>query len=158
MRYLGTYDTIPLSNDSDTYKFQQDFGFLRDDGFLIISPTGTTTDGASIPPFPPVIRMILGHPLAGTNKLWAAPHDSLYRKCTVIIDTSEIDPDFAFLNWRELSADYFRHQDFFDRKFADETLLMALKYSKKSFLKRWAVYRMVRRFGRGWWGSKNKSK
>ena len=154
MRYLGIYDTIPLTNNSDTYKYQQDFGFLRDDGFLIISPMATTTDGASIPPFPPFIRMILGHPLAGDNKLWSAPHDSLYRKCAIIIDTKEIDPDFAFAFWRELDSTHFRHQDYFDRKFADNTLMQALKCSKKSFIKRWAVYRMVRLFGRGWWSKK----
>ena len=155
MRFLGIYDTIPLANDSDTYKYQQDFGFLRDDGLLIISAIGTTTDGASIPRIPPIIRFLLGDPLSGDNKMWASPHDALYRKCAVILDTLTVgDIDKAFANWRDLPAKHFKHQASFCRKFADETLLQAMKCCGENICKRWAVYHAVRKFGRGWWKNK----
>jgi len=152
MKFLGIYDTIPLTNDSDTYKYQQDFGFLRDDGIMVIAPVGTTTDGASIPAFPPIIRFLIGGPLQGDNKLWASPHDALYRKLAIIIDTADIaDIDMAFIDWRELSPIHFEHQANFTRKWADETLLQAMMCAGEGFIKRWAVYHAIRACGRGWW-------
>jgi len=73
MKFYGRYDTIPKENDSNTYIYQQDFGFLRDDGLLVIAPVGSTTDGASVPRF---LWRMFGHPLFGDNKEWGSPHDA----------------------------------------------------------------------------------
>lgn len=153
-RFIGLYDTIPLANDPNTYKYQQDFGFLRDDGILVISATGTTTDGASIRP--KILWVLLGSPLEGFNKHWASPHDAGYRKCAVFIDTT-IDgaptPEEMFLNWREIDSKYFIHQTCLNKAFTDDTLRQAMKACSEPMWKRSMVYRGVRIFGckNGWW-------
>ena len=152
MKFYGRYDTIPKENDSNTYIYQQDFGFLRDDGLLIISPKGTTTDGASIPRF---MWRLVGHPLYGANKEWASPHDNLYSKHAIIIDTTHrlsLQPSVMFFSWREQSSSVFIHQTCFDKKFADDTLLQAMKTCGEPRIKQMAVYPSVRLFGKGWWG------
>ena len=148
--FYGNYDTRPLMRGSDTYSYEEDFGFCRDDGLLIISPTGTTTDGASIRP--KIIWTFMGSPLEGFNKEWSSAHDSLYRKAAVILDANTVDDSvFAFHNWRDIPAKHFVHQTNFMRKFADQTLLQAMKACGEGWLKRRTVYRAVRLFGKGWW-------
>ncbi len=149
--FIGLYDTIPIASDSDTYKFQRDFGFIRDDGIMVISQKDTTTDGASIPKF---MWWMFGSPLQGANKEWSAPHDSLYRKQAIIIDCVDLDPldiTTVFENWRDLASTYFIHQASLDKWFADDTLRQAMIASGSSEAKRWAVYHAVRMFGKGWW-------
>ena len=151
--FYGNYDTRPLMRGSDTYVYEEDFGFCRDDGLLVISPTGTTTDGASIRP--KIIWVFMGSPLEGFNKIWSSPHDSLYRKIAVILDTNTVeDAQDAFMHWRDLPSKHFIHQTKFRRKFADQTLLQAMKASGEGWCKRKTVYRAVRMFGgeAGWWG------
>jgi len=151
--FYGDWDTKPLMAGSDTYVYEQDFGFCRDDGLLIISPMGTTTDGASIRP--KIAWVWLGSPLEGFNRRWSASHDSGYRKTAVILDTNTVsDINYAFVNWRDIPASHFVHQTTLNRKFFDQTLLQAMKACGESFVKRQTVYRMVRLFGRkaGWWG------
>jgi len=153
-RFFGRYDTIPLEDDPDTYEYQRDFGFLRDDGIMIISATGTTTDGASIRP--KILWIPLGSPMEGGNKYWASPHDSLYRKCAVLIDTTFIgsfEPIKMFQNWQTLDKHFFIHQTDMDKVFADDTLRQAMKAWGEPTWKRSMVYRGVRIFGRnnGWW-------
>ena len=70
---------------SDTYVYEEDFGFCRDDGLLIISPKGTTTDGASLPK---IAWLFMGSPLEGYNRRWSSNHDATYRKCAVILNTN----------------------------------------------------------------------
>ena len=156
MRFIGRYDTIPKEGCSNTYVYQQDYGFLRDDKLLIIAPEGTTTDGASIPRF---MWRLVGHPLYSNNKFWSAPHDCLYSKCAIVIDCGRSDsmtPEAMFMYWRDLSAHHFLHQCEFSKRFADETLLQAMKACNEPRLKQFAVYRSVRLFGRGWWAKKKR--
>lgn len=153
MKFVGTYDTMPIELASDTYH-QQDFAFLRADGLMIICPVGTTTDGASIPRF---LWPLIGSPLRGKNKLWSAPHDALYRKCAIIIDAEKmqgITIDSILENWEEMPPEIFVHQTEFTKRFADRTMLQALKCCGVSWLKRRLIYRAVRIFGRGWWSEK----
>ena len=152
MKFYGRYDTIPLENDSNTYVYQQDFAFLRSDGLMIISPEGTTTDGASCPRF---LWSLIGSPLSGSNKEWSSPHDSAYRKAAVIINTlhpDAIDPLMMFVRWRTISSKFFVHQTCKNKKFADDTLLEAMKTCGEPWFKQMLVYRAVRLFGVGWWG------
>jgi len=152
MKFYGRYDTISTENDSNTYIYQQDFAFLRSDGFMIISPEGTTTDGASIPR---ALWSILGSPLYGKNKEFASCHDSLYRKAAVIINTTHrdaFDPLMMFLRWRTINSKFFLHQTCKDKKFADDTLLQAMQTCGVSWIKQMAVYHAVRLLGHsGWW-------
>ncbi len=153
-RFYGRYDTIPLEDDPDTYKYQRDFGFLRDDGIMVISPEGTTTDGASIRP--KILWIPLGSPLEGGNKYWASPHDGLYRKFAIIMDTTRIGattPLQMFHKWRELDSHFFIHQTTKNKAWADDTLRQAMKAWGEPAWKRSMVYRGVRIFGRnnGWW-------
>ena len=148
-RFYGEYDIKPLAFGSDEYAYEQDFGFLRDDGLLIISVMGTKTDGASVGRLG---GLIVGSPFKKFNKIWSSPHDSLYHKTAIILDTKHTDDiENAFGNWRDLPADYFKHQTCFKKKFADQTLLQAMKACGEVWIKRRAVYRAVRLFGRGWW-------
>ena len=151
MRFIGLYDTIPLNNESNTYRLQRDFGFLRDDGLLIISPMGTNINGANIPR---IMWRVIGSPLYSDNKLWSAPHDSLYGKTAVIMDTNvegAYTPERMFECWRDLDAKFFVHQTCYNKLFADNTCKQAMVCLGEPWAKRVAVYRAVRWFGRGWW-------
>jgi len=148
-RFYGEYDIKPVSFGSDQYAYEQDFGFLRDDGLLIISVMGTKTDGASVGR---IGGLIVGSPFKRFNKIWSAPHDSLYHKTAVILDTNSVwETESAFVHWRDLPAHHFKHQTCFNKKFADLTLLQAMKACGEGWFKRRAVYRAVRLWGRGWW-------
>ena len=152
-KFYGNWDTRPVMAGSDTYAYEEDFGFCRDDGLLVISVKDTTTDGASIRP--KVAWAWLGSPLSGWNKEWSAPHDTLYRKQAIILDTNTVDDSVhAFNHWRDYPPHHFKHQTCFNRKFADKTLLQAMEACNEGWVKRHTVYRMVRLFGRkaGWWG------
>ena len=154
--FYGEYDTKPVSFGSDSYSYEQDFGFLREDGLLVISVKATTTDGASVGR---IAALFVGSPLKKYNKIWAAPHDSLYRKQAVILNTKCVDDiENAFVHWMDLPADYFEHQTQFNKKFADQTLLQAMRACGEKGIKRRIVYFAVRLFGRGWWSKKSDSR
>ena len=148
-RFIGQYDTLPTKHNPDLYKFQQDFGFLRSDGLLIISPVSSYTDGASIPRF---FWRLIGHPLQGRNKYWAAPHDSGYKACAIIIDVKRyyMAAEDAFEHWEDLDPEIgFIHRSDLPRKWWDRTLLEAMAACKESWVKRRLVYMGVRIGGSG---------
>lgn len=150
-RLYGLYEIAPHIDDPNTYDLKRDYAFLRQDGLLIISAKGTHVNGASIPL---VFWPFLGSPLSGTNKLWSCCHDSLYAKTAIVIDTNtlkHITIQEAFDNWRDIPSEHFIHQTSFRRKFADQTLLEAMRYLGVNLIKRRLVYRAVRIFGRAHW-------
>jgi len=150
-RFYGVYDIVCHENDPDLYDLQRDFGFLRDDGMMTISPKGTHVNGANIPRF---LWPVIGSPMSGLNKIWSANHDSGYGKTLIIIDTNTLERitiQSAFNNWRNIPAIHFVHQASVNRKFVDDTLLQAMVVLEEPFWKRKLVYRAVRLFGRGYW-------
>ena len=156
MKFYGIYDTVPVTNGSNDYILQQDFGFLRSDGLMIISPEGVRINGANIPR---ILWPLIGSPLSGSNKEWSCGHDISYGKHAIIIDTlhpDAVDPLMMFTRWRTINAKFFRHQTCFDQKFADDTLLEAMKTCGEPWLKRQMVYRALRLFGHGGWWDKPK--
>ena len=145
-RFLGTYDTKPLGYSGNERMFQEDFGFLRKDGKLVISVSGTDTDGASIPRF---FWRIIGSPLHGVNKYFAAGHDSLYNATAVIIDTYKYPgtAEAIFYKWRVLMPHGFIHRADLTRKWADQHMLEVMEFMRVPWWKRKLVYRAVRMFG-----------
>ena len=149
--FLGVYDTVPTDKDPNMYELQRDYGFLRDDGLLIIGAKGVYVNGANIPRW---AWVMVGSPLRGMNKYWSAPHDFLYAKHAIILDTTVVKGNVCenFKHWRELPSDCFRHQTCFNKKFADNTLLQAMTFLEEPWIKRKVCYASVRVGGTGWWG------
>ena len=145
-RFIGTYDTMPLGIGCDEWLFQEDFAFLRKDGKMVISVSGTETDGASIPRF---FWRIIGHPLQGANRYYAASHDSLYNATAVIVDTYKYPgtPEYIFEKWRQLHPSGFVHRADLTRKWADLHMLEVMEFMRVPWWKRRLVYRAVRMFG-----------
>jgi len=145
-RFIGCYDTKPLGYGSAEWLFQEDFGFLRKDGKLVISVAGTETDGASIPRF---FWRLLGHPLTGVNRYFSASHDSLYNATAVIVDTYKYlgKPEFLFEKWRQLHPSGFVHRADLNRKWADQHMLEVMEFMRVPWWKRRMCYRAVRMFG-----------
>jgi len=149
--FIGIYDTIPIASGSDTYTFQRDFGFVRDDNIMVIAPKCVDVNGANIPR---LLWLFLGSPLSGKNKEWSAHHDVLYAKEAIIIDCRNLNAESVttiFENWRELAPDYFIHQACMPKFFADDTMRQAMIASDSNMVKRWIAYHGVRIFGHGWW-------
>ena len=146
-RFIGVYDTKPTGYEGNTWVFQEDFGFLRKDGILVVSPKGSRTDGASLPRF---FWRILGHPLHGGNKYWSAGHDSGYQGSVILINTYKYvgTPEKIFDSWRDLDPHGFIHRADLNRKWFDLNMLETMEFMKVGWLKRRMVYRGVRLGGR----------
>jgi len=147
-RFIGRLDFAPQDPERpDSWELDDDFGFLRDDGILVIALAGGRTDGASIPRF---LWRDFGHPFLGKNRFWALPHDAGYGGYAVIIDlnAAQLPPDYALDNWLDISVEYQISSRNLSRKWWDETLLMAMGAIGERWFKRSAVYRAVRLFGR----------
>ena len=163
-KFIGIYDTIPARyddnvtcNDLDMYVFQQDYGFLRDDYIMVISPRNTLTDGASIPP---IAQLFMGHPLEGHNKYWSAQHDSGYKNTVIVINCKNLIPTMSPLrilkSWREFKHEnWFIHRNKLNRKWWDNNLLQAMICRDEPKWKRKLVYAGVRLGG---WASWKKNK
>jgi len=145
-RFLGTYNSIPSAYTENSYILEEDFGFLRNDGILVISPEGTCVNGSSIPR---LLWFALGHPLESSNKYWSCSHDSLYGDTVIIIDTNRYENGLGdiFLNWRTLKPQGFIHRNDLDRKWADINMKLTMEYLGEGKLKVAMVYRAVRLFG-----------
>jgi hypothetical protein len=146
-RFVGQLDFAPQDPARpDEWKLEQDFGFVRDDGLMIIAQAGEHTDGASIPRF---LWRVLGHPFHKGNRFWAIPHDAGYHGCAVIIDliAAQITPEYALDNWRTPVVDSFVHAADLDRKWWDESLQMAMVAKGECAVKRKTVCAAVRMFG-----------
>lgn len=163
-KFVGKYDTIPAMyddnvscNDPDMYVFQSDYGFLRDDYIMTISPKGTLTDGASIPP---IAQLFMGHPLEKNNKYWSANHDSSYKNTVIIINCENLMPTMSALRilkcWRELHDEHwFIHRSNLNRKWWDENLVQAMECWGEPEWKKRLVYAGV---WLGGWASWKKNK
>ena len=157
-RFVGELD-FAAQNPAKPHVWElaADFGFLRDDGLLIVALAGGHTDGASIPRF---LWRIFGHPFMGTNRFWAIPHDAGYSGPSgyaIIIDlnAAQLPPDYALDNWMEIGVESLINSRNLSRKWWDQTLLMAMSAMGEGWFKRRAVYRAVRLFG---WRSYRKNR
>jgi hypothetical protein len=147
-RFVGKLDFAPQDPDrpDDERKLSQDFGFVRDDGLMVIAQSGGSVDGASIPR---TLWRLIGHPLYKGNRFWSVPHDALYRRFAVIIDlnSAQVTPETALDVWREMDCTPFVHARSLSRKWCDKTLRQAMVAMHERRLKRRAVYLAVRMFG-----------
>ena len=155
-RLLGTYNTIPVTDPKKNPKkdpflqaFEEDFGFIRDDCIMTISPKGTYTNGASLPK---IMWPILDSPLEMPNCLWAANHDSAYRNSIIIIDCKNLLPSMSpkriFKFWREIDESWFIHRRSLPRKWYDQNMVEVMECVGESKLKRKLAYWGVRLGGR----------
>ena len=151
-QFFGKYDTIcsvfvkeSAVKDDDIYIYQSDFGYLRDDGLMVIALKGTLTDGASIPR---LMWRVCGHPLSGQNKFWAAGHDAGYKGTVIIIDTNILQPctpNRVFRMWRTLNNDKaFIHRKDLPRSWWDKNMAMCMKDCGEPAWKIALVYAGVR--------------
>lgn len=156
---IGRYDTIAAEfvkntpcKDPFMQVFQSDFGFLRDDGIMVISPKDTLTNGASLPR---IFWPILGTPLEMPNCLWAANHDSAYKGTVIVINCKRLlvtmSPKRILKCWRELKGDWFIHRDDLGRKWFDQNMVQVMKCVKESSLKQKMAYAGVRVGGWASW-------
>jgi hypothetical protein len=146
-RFIGKLDFAPQDPHNPTvWTLDAPFGFLRNDGMLIIVMCGGKTDGASIPRF---LWRVFGHPFHRRNRFWAIIHDGGYGKYAIIIDlnVAELPPDYVLDNWDTLTIDSFVNGCTLSRKWWDDTLLMAMTAMGECWVKRVAVYKGVRAFG-----------
>ena len=147
MRFIGKLDFAPQDPlNPEEWELEEDFGFLRDDGLLIIAISGGHSDGATIPWF---LQLFLGHPFKGLNGFWAVIHDSGYRRYAIVIDTrlTITDPEDLFATWRELPERLFVKSATLNRKWWDGTMRMCMATMNEPRWKQRAVYRGVRLSG-----------
>jgi len=152
-RFVGKLDFAPQDpGQPKEWKLAKDFGFVRDDGIMVVSPKGAHTDGASIPRFLWSVPWI-GHPFRLANRFFSQPHDAGYAGIAVIIDlnAAQITPETALDIWRESAmVSYMIHGENLSRKWWDETMREAMEVPVLK-VKRWkknVVYSAVRIFGR----------
>jgi hypothetical protein len=95
--YVGRIDFGPIdpSDPSDDLTLDTRFGWLADDGILMICKRGAIVNGASIPR---ALWPLLGHPLSRRNRIWSVPHDCGYNGSACYINTkshviSRLKPD-----------------------------------------------------------------
>jgi len=146
-RFVGKLDFAPQDpNYPDEWRLGQDFGFLRDDGVMVIAQMHGHTDGASVPRF---LWRVVGHPFRRGNRFWALPHDAGYNGYAVIIDlnAAEVTPEYALDNWRNSDIVGFINSADLSRKWWDRTLQQAMVAMNEKRWKRRAVYSAVRLFG-----------
>ena len=146
-RFVGKLDFAPQDpGQPKEWKLAQDFGFVRDDGIMIIAQSGGHTDGASIPR---LLWRVIGHPFRRANRFWAIPHDAGYNRYAVVIDliAAELQPEYALDNWRNSSIVGFVHSANLSRRWWDGTLAQAMVAMKERRWKRKLVCRAVRLFG-----------
>ena len=147
-RFVGKLDFAPQSPDHPKeWKLSQDFGFVRDDGLLVIAQTGGRVDGASIPR---LLWRIIGHPFRRANRFWSVPHDAGYGGWAIIIDLNRLQstPETALAIWRDITdASVFIHASDLPRKWWDRTLRQAMRAMGERWWKRSTVHRAVRMFG-----------
>jgi hypothetical protein len=146
--FIGKLDFAPQDPSRPTeWRLAQDFGFVRDDGLLVISQAGSDVDGASIPRF---MWRLCGHPFRRANRFWSVPHDSLYRGVAIIIDlqAAQMTAEEALDLWRDIQdPEVFVHGADLDRAWCDDTMRQAMIAMHEGRIKRASVYSAVRAFG-----------
>jgi len=146
-RFVGKLDFAPLdpSNPTADRVLEHDFGFVRNDGIMVLLLAGCNVNGASIPEF---LWPLMGHPLEDENAFWSTPHDGGYGGNAEIIDlnSAEVTPEFALSSWDTIHESCFIHHRM-PRKWWDKTMREAMVVMRERWWKRSAVYRAVRLFG-----------
>ena len=153
-KFIGKYDTIcsiyddfTACNDPNMYVFQEDYGFLRNDMTMVVSPMSTLTDGASIPS---IAQFFIGSPLSGDNKFWSAQHDSGYKNTVIVIKCRSLiekgmSPEHILKHWRNFKNEaLFIHRNDLPRKWWDQNLVQAMECWDEPWLKQKIVYAGVR--------------
>jgi hypothetical protein len=144
-RFVGKLDFSGLDpeNPKADRVLQQNFGFVRDDGLMVLLLEGGKVNGASIPE---IFWIPLGHPLEDENAFWSSPHDGGYRRFALIIDlnAAEVTPEYALDNWYNIPVECFVHRDNLSRKWWDKTMVACMKVMGEPRWKQKAVYWGVR--------------
>ena len=153
-RFVGKLDFGPLDKDGTKADrvLEQNFGFVRDDGVMVLLLAGCKVNGASIPK---CMWRWLGHPVEGKNAWWSTPHDGGYHGDAVLIDliAAQIEPDLILDIWDTLPVYCFLNRRM-SRKWWDKTMLQCMTVMRERRFKRGMVYAGVR-IG-GWRAYRNK--
>jgi len=151
-RFVNSLNWAPQDMENpDVWKLEEDLGYVYKK-YLIIMKKGVEVDGASIPRF---LWRLLGHPFEGANAWYSLPHDYIYNNTMLIIDlrTTALLPEALMDCWHVFEDNFFiSNRQHFDREFADDVLLSAMKVMNENRFKKWMVYRGLRMFGWFAWG------
>jgi len=145
-RFVGKLNFGPLDEDNPKADrvLEQNFGFVRDDGIMILMLAGCAVNGASTPE---CLWQLLGHPLEGRNAWWSTPHDGGYRNSSfvLLIDlrAAECEPELMLDQWDTLPVQFLLHRRM-PRKWWDKTMLQCMKVMHERRWKRGMVYAGVR--------------
>jgi len=145
-RFVGKLNFAPQDpGHPSEWKLENNFGFLRYDGTLIIAMMHGHSDGASIPL---LLRMIFGHPFSA-NRFWGVIHDSGYRGYAIIVRASlaGCTPKEAVDRCPDLPAECFIPSRSLTRDWWDRAMVEAMRAMREPRWKRRLLYNGVRRFG-----------